>query len=316
MNFEDLDAFVRVAQQRGFSRAAAQMRVAQSALSRRVTRLEHQLGVQLLLRHGRGVELTEHGTALLERAAGLMEELKAIRTDLLARAGEPRGEVSIALTPIAAQVLVPPLVQELRRSFPQIKLLVREGFSGLIHDWVANGAVDLAVVYNQEPSADLNILPLITEPLYLIAPRVRTDLPELPLRNGHLPLRALGSIPLILPGPAHSVRTLLERLAAERRFSLDIVNEIDGIRSIRGMVEAGLGYTIFSYAGVYEEVNKGTVEIIPLTPVLRWDLVLVERRLQGQTRALAEVRRSLLRQVHRLAECEFWRGEMRAIDAA
>ena len=130
MNFEDLDAFVHVARQKGFSRAATQMRVAQSALSRRVTRLEHLLGVKLFQRHGRGIELTEHGAALLERAAGLMEELQSIRADLLGRAGEPRGEVSIALTPIAAQVLVPPLVLELRRNFPGIKLIVREGFSG------------------------------------------------------------------------------------------------------------------------------------------------------------------------------------------
>lgn len=317
MNFEDLDAFVHVAQQKGFSRAAAQMRVAQSALSRRVTRLEHLLGVQLLQRHGRGVELTEHGAALLERAAGLMEELQSIRADLLGRASEPRGEVRIALTPIAAQVLVPPLVLELRRNFPRVRLIVREGFSGLIHDWIACGSVDLAVVYNPEPSAELKITPLLTEPLYLIAPRTRpSDLPEPPLRDGHLPLRSLSGLPLILPGPSHSIRTMLERLAAERRLSLNVAYEIDGIRSIRGMVEAGLGYTVFSYAGVYEELNKGTVEIIPLMPGLRWELTLVERRLQGHTRALAEVRRTLLRQIHVLAECAFWRGELKVIDAA
>lgn len=316
MKFEDLEAFVHVAQQQGFSRAASQMRVAQSALSRRVTRLEHQLGVQLLWRHGRGVQLTEHGTALLERASGLMAELKSIRSDLLAHAVEPRGEVSIALTPTAAQVLVPRLVLELRRDFPQIKLAVREGFSGFIHGWVAEGGIDLAMLYDPEPNAELEIVPLLNEPLYLVAPRERAGLPELPLRNGHVPVRALGALPLILPSHAHSLRSLLERLAAERRFALDVVNEIDGMRAIKGMVEAGLGYTVFSYAGVYEEVNAGTLEIIPLAPRLGWKLALVERKLQAQTRALAEVRRIILRQIHVLHERGFWQGDLCAIVGA
>lgn len=310
MKFEDLDAFVHVARQQGFSRAATQLRTAQSALSRRVTRLEHQLGVQLLQRHGRGVQLTEHGAALLERATGLVNELASIRSDLLAHAAEPRGEVSIALTPTTAQVLVPRLVVELRQRFPQIRLTVREGFSGFIHDWVAEGRIDLAVLYNPEPGSELDITPLLKEPLYLVAPRVRTDLPELALRRGQFPVKQLGLLPLILPSHSHSLRSLLERLSAERRFALNVVNEVDGMRATKGMVEAGLGYTVFSYAGVYEEVNAGTLEIIPLTPRLSWDLALVERKLRTRTPAMAEVRRMILQQIHVLRERGFWQGQL------
>lgn len=310
MKFEDLDAFVRVARQGGFSRAATQMRIAQSALSRRVTRLEHGLGVKLLARHGRGVRLTEHGVALLERATGLMNELESIEDDILALATEPSGDVHIALPPTTAQVIAPLIVREMRDKFPRVRLYIHEGFSGFIHDWMVDGKVDLAVLYNPEPSAELQISPFLREPLYLVVPSDGPALPAAALKNGHVILKKLGTVPLILPSHSHSLRTLLERLAAEHRFSLQVAHEVDGMRATKGMVEAGLGYTVFSYAGVYEEVNAGTLKIIPFVPRLDWELALVERKTVAASRALFEVKRSIAKQVHVLLERGFWQGKL------
>lgn len=310
MKFEDLDAFVRVARQGGFSRAAAQMRIAQSALSRRVTRLEHQLGVELLTRHGRGVRLTEHGVALVDRATGLMNELDSIEQDLLASANEPSGEVRIALPPTTAQVMVPLIVAEMRERFPRVKLHVREGYGGSLHNWVADGKVDLAVLYNPEESTEVQITPFLREPLYLVAPSVDDNLPATVWKNGKISIKQLGTLPLILPGQSHSLRAMLERLAADRRISLHVVNEIDGMRSTKAMVEAGLGYTIFSYAGVYEEVNAGTLKIIPFHPQLQWQLALVERKSAAPSRALFEVKRSIKQQVHAMLKRGFWQGTL------
>ncbi len=309
MKLEDLDAFVHVARQGGFSRAATELRIAQSALSRRVLRLEHELGVRLLTRHGRGVRPTEHGIALLDRACGLMAELQSIERDLLASAGEPSGNVRIALPPTTAQVMVPLIVAELRRRFPRIRLHVREGFSGSIHDWVVEGKVDLAVLYNPEPSADLQITPFLREPLYLVAASNGPELPAKAMANGQVRLKRLDTLPLILPSRSHSLRTLLERLAAEHRFSLQVVNEIDGMRATKGMIEAGLGYTVFSYAGVYEEVSAGTLKMIPFLPQLRWQLALVEKS-GAASRALIEIKRLVAQQIHVLLERGFWQGEL------
>ena len=69
MNFEDLNAFVVVARQRSFSRASTELRVAVSALSKRVQRLEHAMGCELLVRHSKGVSLTSAGGVVLELGA-------------------------------------------------------------------------------------------------------------------------------------------------------------------------------------------------------------------------------------------------------
>ncbi len=74
MDVRDLTAFAALARQQSFARAALQLRVAQSALSRRVQRLERVLGLPLFERHLRGVRLTEAGTLRLERAEKVVKE--------------------------------------------------------------------------------------------------------------------------------------------------------------------------------------------------------------------------------------------------
>jgi LysR family nitrogen assimilation transcriptional regulator len=255
------------------------------------------------------VRLTEHGIALLDRAEGLMTQLKSIEQDMLGQAKEPSGEVRIALPPTTAQVLAPLIVAEVRKKFPRITLHIREGISGSIHDWVLEGRVDLALLYNPEAGTELQITPVLREPIFLIVPTSHMPLPSSMTKNGRFRLKQIGSVPLILPSHSHSLRTLLERLSREHRLSLNIVNEIDGMRATKGMVEAGLGYTAFSYAGVYEEVSAGTLAIIPFTPALQWTLAIVERH-SAASRALFEVKRCIEKQVYVLLERGFSQGQL------
>lgn len=306
MDFQDLEAFVLVAQRGGFSQAATHRRIAQSALSRRVGRLEHQLSVKLFARHGRGVRLTEEGVALYNRAQGLVAELDAIEKDVLVLAHEPTGNIRVAFTPTAAQVLAPLVVEDIRRRWPRITLLIREGFSGAIHDWVVEEKVDLALLYNPEESSEFAITPLLREPIYLIAPANGGKIQG----RGSFKLKDIGTLPLILPSHSHSIRVLLERFAAEHRLTLNVVNVVDGMRATKGMVEAGLGYTVFSYAGVYEEVIGGSLTIIPLSPKLYWYFTLVQRRNTLNSRALLEVRRTIEQKIHMLSQRGLWEGQV------
>ena len=79
MDFRALRYFVHVAEARSFSKAAVQLRVAQPALSRAIRKLEDELGVELVLRTGRQLELTEAGLLLLQRAHSLTRQLSADR---------------------------------------------------------------------------------------------------------------------------------------------------------------------------------------------------------------------------------------------
>jgi LysR family nitrogen assimilation transcriptional regulator len=307
MEFQDLHAFFHVATQGGFSQAGLRLRVAQSALSRRVARLEHQLGVKLLSRHGRGVRLTEEGAALLDRAEGLMLELTQIERDVLVFAKEPTGHVRVAMPPTTSQILAPWLVAECSRLYPHVTLRLREGFSNLIHDWVLDGAVDLGLLYNPAHGKDLHVTPLLNEPLLLIAP-APTVAASPRIIDKQMDVDKLGILPLILPSHSHGLRIVVDRLSAEYGFPLHIVIEADGWHATKGLVAAGLGYSVFSYVGVHQEVENGTLRALPFNPGLNWQLALIRKQTSRTPRAHIEVERLIRQQIHVLLDRRFWKG--------
>ena len=302
MDFQDLHAFVHVARQESYSRAAVELRIAQSALSRRVARLEHQLGAKLFERSGRGVRLTEAGGILLGRAELLMESLKTIAADVQCLAREPTGPVRIALPPTTSQILAPLLVRLCREKFPRISLYIKEGFSGFIHDWLMQDAVDIGLLYNPETSAEMEITPILNSPLHLIAPADwRPEMQSIGARE-------LFTLPLILPSRSHSLRLIIERFAAEQGAQPQIVNEVDGMRATNALVEAGLGFTVFSYAAVYPEVLSNHLRIVPIDPPIYWQLSMVRRKATQPSRAVSEVQQIIEQQLHRLSERGLWQG--------
>lgn len=306
MDFRDLKAFVHVAQQESFSRAATQLRIAQSALSRRVERLEHQLGAKLLARHGRGVRLTEGGQVLLERAEALIRELETVEADVQCLAKEPTGHVRLALPPFTSEVMTPLVVAACRAAFPRLSLHIREGFSGNIHRWVMADEVDIAVFYSPEISPDLDITPLLDEPLDVVLAA------DSPVGVGQKAINAaeLAGLPLILPSRPHSLRLVVERYAAEHGFHPQVVYEIDGIRTTKAMVKAGLGSTIFSHSETSEGIASGMLRALPLSPPLSWRLSMVTRRAARPSRAVTEIKRLIRSQVPILLERGLWCGRM------
>lgn len=306
MDFQDLHAFFHVARTESFSRAASELRLAQSALSRRVARLEHRLGVKLLVRHARGVRLTSEGHALHGRALSLMHDLQEIEADMLVLAQEPVGTVRIGFTPAIGQTIAALLVSECRQSLPRVTLQLREGFSSSIHEWLAGGALDLALLYDPEAFSDLAATPLLNEPLYLILP-TSGPLPAC-CRGEVVRVEHLAELPLILPGRSHPLRIRLERMAAEHGIGLRIVNQVEGVRTTGSLVKAGLGYTVFSFAGVHGEIAAGTLRALPFEPMQHWQLALVRRRAGETSRAVMDVQRLIEKQAQLLVAKGLWRG--------
>ena len=101
MDFREIRYFAQIATAGSFSLAAKELRVAQPALSRQIRKLEQELGVDLLVRHGRGVRLTGAGSILLERAEQMIHLLRNTGDEVRANANTVSGHVSLGLTPAA-----------------------------------------------------------------------------------------------------------------------------------------------------------------------------------------------------------------------
>lgn len=312
MKFDDMKAFVVVANMESFSRAASRLRVAQSALSRRISRLEAQLNVKLLTRHGRGVRVTEFGGILLEKAEGVLREMEQIEVEVVTKSIEPTGHVRIALPPVTGQVLLPPLIDEYRKICPRVSLHVSEAWTGYIEDWLIAGSLDLAILYNPAPSASLQVIPLLAEPLFLIAPK-RDACTGKALRHPRkLAIEELADLPLILPSRGYGLRRIVEQMMGDVGVQPHVILEVEGVRIIKSLVERGIGYTILSYAGAYPDAAKGgPLRAIPLEPAkLNWQLCLANRVGLPMTRAVVELRRLIVQEVRRLVRNGLWRGRL------
>lgn len=310
MIFEDLSAFVAVARLRSFSKAAAELRIAQSSLSKRVQRLEHRFGVALLTRHGRGVALTQAGAILFHRAEHLIAELDAVERDVCAQMAVPTGEVRIALPPATGRFLATPIIEQCRNNFPMIRPLIREGTAADIHGWLSGDDVDIALIYNPEGGPGYEIQPFLSEPLLLIVPAGNVGRQD-PYQKSYA-INDLADLPLCMPRRPHSIRVLVERLCAKHGVKPNIVYEIDGINSFKGVIEKGLGVGIFGYAGLREEIDSGKLRAIPFSsPLMNRKLCIAYPRQDDARAAILNVKTIIEQELDRLLKEGFWQGAKR-----
>lgn len=121
-NFNDLAAFVAVAEERSFTRAAAKLGVSQSALSQTVRSLEARLGIRLLTRTTRSVAPTEAGERLLRTVGPCFQEINAELAALGELRDKPAGTVRITATENAAEAVLWPALTRLLPNYPDMKV--------------------------------------------------------------------------------------------------------------------------------------------------------------------------------------------------
>ena len=151
-SFSDLLAFITVARARSLTRAAAQLRVTQPALSYTIRSLEEKLGVRLLIRSTRGVSPTEAGQRLLDRLAPEFDEIEAEIQSLVELRDEPIGTIRITAIDYAIRSILWPKLAKFLPKYPMIKVELINEYESV--DIVAHG-YDAGVRFGQELAQDM-----------------------------------------------------------------------------------------------------------------------------------------------------------------
>jgi DNA-binding transcriptional LysR family regulator len=196
-NLNDLLAFLAVARERNFTRAAAQMGVSQSALSRTVKALEERMGLRLLTRTTRSVSLTEAGEQLVATISPRFEEIQADLESLTALRDRPAGRVRITATDFAANCYVWPRLKDVLLEYPdiQVEIVHDYGLSNIVAD-----GYDLGIRLGDQVEKDMiatRIAPdmkmtIVASPAYLErhpAPKTPQELTNHNCINLRLPTR-------------------------------------------------------------------------------------------------------------------------------
>ncbi|WP_229482891.1 LysR substrate-binding domain-containing protein [Massilia horti] len=300
-------SFIHVARAGSFSRAAAELFIAQPALSRQIGKLEEELGVTLFARHGRGVKLTSAGATLLERAELITHFVRQTSEQVRAAGDSVSGHLSVGLPPAVMLSLGPALVERFRRDFPRVHLHLREGLSVSLQEWVLDRRVDLAVMYNPAPLEALEVQPVFSESMLLVGPPEPGTVGG---RGAPVRLHELSGLPLILPGAPHSNRRLVEQVAAENGCRLRVVLEVDSVALTKTLVSRGYGYSLFTYGAMHEEVARGELVVRPVErPAIRSVLTIATLRERQSSQLVAELRKLVHGKLHRIFHGDDWHGE-------
>lgn len=303
MDLRRISYFVEVAECKSFTRAGGRLAIAQSALSRQIRDLEDELGISLLHRTGRGVELTDAGKLFLERARKLLGDAEALFADAKAM-NNGGGTVSLGVPPSISQILLAPFLSRMRREKPDIRIRVVEGFSGHVSEWLLNGRIDLAVLYNSPSTASLLTDHLLIEDMYLVGPAGERAFTE-----PTIALASVSVLPLVLPGRPHGLRVLIEKASSKAGIELKIDIEVDALATMKMLAADGTAYTILPVSAVFEELQQhrlGAAKIVE--PGISRELVLASSTQRPTTRASQDVARILRRQVCDLVANGQWLG--------
>jgi DNA-binding transcriptional LysR family regulator len=263
MELRHLRYFVAVAQRLNYSEASRRLHVAQPAISQTILDLEEELGVRLLLRTKRSVQLTAAGTVFLREAEEILRRADEARRQAQRAARGEVGSLGIGFFGTAAAPILPALVQACRRKFPDLELQLHELNPDQQLAAFDDGRIDLG--FSRPLPADRKLEfeeeVVYTDCLVVALPETHPFAKQKVVR-----LKSLAGEPFVQFHRKGAPGLFDEVMACCRRagFSPRVVNEPNFMATVMTLVESGLGVSLIPRC--VRTLNRVQVAIRPISP--------------------------------------------------
>jgi DNA-binding transcriptional LysR family regulator len=245
LDLRRLRIFAAVAEGGSFTAAATALFLTQPAVSQQMAILEREVGVPLVVRVPRGIQLTDAGKLLAERAARLLAESSEIE-DELRRFGRGTREVTLGAFPTAGADLVPLAIREFRRRHPDVRVLLAPAHANDVVAQLHSSRIAVGLVW------DYDFAPQVTDPAFerveLLADPLRVVLPadhpssrEREIAQHEIALRDLAEEPWIVRAHRPPYQQAFEQMCRIAGFEPRVIFRTDNYQSIQGLVDAGIG---------------------------------------------------------------------------
>lgn len=254
MNLEQLRGFAEVADTGHFTRAAERLHLAQPSLSRQISTLESDLGVELFHRVRGNVSLTSAGERLLPLARRMLADAESARTEMAELAGLRRGKIRLGATPTLCTSLVVEVLAEFQTRYPGIDIEILERGSRSLIAALMEGALDLALIVTSvssgEARAVLDREPILSERLVVVSAAAQPD-PFATSQSGKdrcashaVELSELAGVPQIVFPVNYDLRVAMD--AAYRAASLTPLVAVEGVEMDAALrfAERGIGVAV------------------------------------------------------------------------
>jgi DNA-binding transcriptional LysR family regulator len=268
ISLRQLRAFLAVARQRHFRRAADHLHLSQPAVSRHIADLEAELGVRLFDRNTREVVPTEAGRYLESAIERVLDELEGVLGHVHSEGERRRGKVRIASVPTLSASLMPSCIADCAREYPELTIQLHDQAQTLVLDSVRGGEVDFGIAIDPPEGGDFDCETILRDPFYLAC---RPDHPFARLKT--VSWKKLQGQPLILLDYSSGSRRLIDHALRKYDIDADVVQQTGHTHTAFRMVEAGLGITITPALAS----PPPSLAMRPLTPTEHRNVMLIHR---------------------------------------
>ncbi len=241
MNLKEIEYIVKIAEEKGLTRAAEKLNMSQPPLSNQIRGLEEELGTPLFIRGGRSLQLTEAGKLLYRRASQLLDLAERTREEVSSLAMGLSGTICLGSVAGLAPFLTARWLAGFREEYPLVRFEIVNGSSDDIIDQLLRGYMELGIIAAPYDSEHLEGIPVGDEPWCAIMSD-RHPLADQP--SAPLPLKALAGQPLIVPhrrSRIDEIRSWFRLAGAEPT----IVGEHSNFVDVLAMARANVGICIF-----------------------------------------------------------------------
>lgn len=255
MNLKQLEAFVRVADKRSFSRAAKELFLTQPTISAHIASLEKELDVRLFIRNTKEVNLSEDGTTLYKYAKQMVDLEEQIEACFGGETHLEGRKITIAASTIPAQYILPDILSKFNERYPKEQFKVIESDSSKVVELVAGGSADIGFTGTVLEKKFCKYIPFYKDELIIIMPnsekyKTLIQEPDLSwLKKEAFIMREEGS------GTRKEAEKQLKRAGIDVE-QLNVIASIENQEAIKRSVISGMGITIISRLAAEEEIRS------------------------------------------------------------
>lgn len=266
MNLKQLEAFVKVAEDGSFSKAAKALFLTQPTISAHISSLEKELNARLFVRNTKEVSLSEDGKELYQYASQMVELEKKIEEVFSEESRKDTRCITIASSTIPAQYILPGILTSFNEKYPTEQFKVMEMDSSKVIEMVVGHMADIGFTGTVLEKKHCKYIPFYNDELVLITPnnekfQAYAENPENLdwLRVEGMIMREEGS------GTRKEAEKLLKSIGIATE-ELNVVATIENAEAIKRSVRSGMGVTVISRLAAQEEIEAGYVLEFKLAP--------------------------------------------------
>ena len=258
MDYRHLKYFMEVAEQKSFSKAARNLHISQSAISRMIKSLEDELGVVLFIRNAKTVEITAPGTIFLNYAKRCLFIFEHLKSDFENEFNLKQDTIEIGLPPITDAHVFAKLLGEFKKNYPQIAIKLYEHGSKVIETSVQEGVIDVGIICTI-PNNEFESFFLSEDEMCVVMPK------GYPLEaHPVVPMKLLADYPLVLYRDDFNMHDDIMSNCKKIGFTPKIVFETSQRELMLQTVASGLGVAILPsrLCPANSEESKGVTRVM------------------------------------------------------